>query len=159
MRQIKIFIILAILAIMAAWVQTINFYPFGVKPNFILLFFMALAFASENFWNYLILLSGSMMILRFQPGWSWELMILMSVLVLAWVAARHLPWHELMNFVIVVTAATTLFYLVINPVFIWRDFKLLMIEVGYSVVLGGILFLLLKEHVKEERFRFGRGSF
>ena len=144
---------LILLVLTAAWIQGANFYIFGVKPNWVLAVFLALAFVAD-FWFYLLMELAALIILRFQPAFSWELGVLALVIFLVFMAARHLPWKESVNFLVLSCAAPTLFYLLVNPTFLYSHPSVFLLELFYNLLLGLTIFFILENYAPKSRFRF-----
>lgn len=141
------------LVVGVAFLQGSNFYILGVKPNWILAVFLALAFTAD-FWFYLFLELIALVILRFQPALSWELGVLALIILLAFLAARRLPWKESVNFLVLAFVAPAMFYLLVNPKFLYLQPGVFLMELFYNLLLGLILFFILENYVSKARFRF-----
>src|SRR3989344_419225 len=142
-----------LLVVVAAFLQGANFYIFGVKPNWVLAVFVALAFAAD-FWFYLLLDFVALIILRFQPAFSWELGALAIIIFLVFLAARHSLWKESVNFLVLIFAAPILFYLLVNPTFLYLQPGVFLLELFYNLLLGLTVFFILENYASKARFRF-----
>src|SRR3989338_165368 len=142
-----------LLVVVAAFLQGVNFYIFGVKPNWALAVFLALAFVAD-FWFYLVMEFSALIVLRFQPAFSWELGALAVIIFLVFIAARQLPWKESINFLFLTFASPTLFYLLVNPKFLYFQIGIFLIELFYNLLLGLTVFFILKNYAPKSRFRF-----
>lgn len=145
---------LIILVVAAAWIQGANFYLFGVKPNWVLTILIVSAFMVSDFWLYAVLVFLGAATLRFQPVFSWELVALVVMALALFWAARYLPLKEAINFIILLTVAPPLFYLLTAPRLLYLRPGILLLEIVYNFILGFVFILIFKYYAPQSRFRF-----
>jgi hypothetical protein len=138
-------IVAAFLIVALTLVQSASYSVlFGVKPNFILAILIVLAALTESglTFGFFVLLSGAL--LSFHEGIGSEIVFLWGVSVAAFLARRILPWHAFLNALAMIVIGTVLFYAALDIGFLYREPSILIQELVYNSVIGGILYGLLQ---------------
>lgn len=142
------FLFLTAFVIFAALVQNTNFLVIaGIKPNLVLTNLIAASFFIESFWFYSLLLFFGVFLLQNMPGLNREILTLAGLLLSVFWLKKISPWQPLAASLIFIVGATALFYVfggltsALLPVLIW--------EIIYNVIVGAVIYLILREICSE----------
>ncbi len=116
----------------------------GVKPNIVLVFLVALAFAASNFTIYFFFVLGGIFFLRFSPAFEVSLLALGAICLFVFIIKERLPWQEFVNCLICIAFATITFYLFLDTSFIGREPLTVLAEVAYNMAIGTAAFSFVR---------------
>lgn len=141
MRVLLATLILSLAAILQS---SSAFLIFGVKPNFVLASFVAAAFYAPDLLRYLLIIFLPTVLLKSGSGWQWEPVLLALFGMLAFYFAKRLPWNSLVNVLACVTAATILFYVFFDNLFLAGTWAVLALELFYNLIFSALIFYCLR---------------
>lgn len=95
--------------------QVLGFSVFGVKPNLALAVAVASSFFIASFWEGFLLVALAVLILKFSPGFTPEILVFALIGVGAIIFKNYLPWRNFLNNLFLVVAGTFVFYLILSP--------------------------------------------
>lgn len=95
--------------------QVLGFSVFGVKPNLALAVVIASSFFIASFWEGFLLVALAVLILKFSPGFTPEILVFALIGVGALIFKNYLPWRNFLNNLFLVIAGTFVFYLILSP--------------------------------------------
>jgi len=119
-----------------------------LKPNLVFVTLAALAFFISSAPFYALLAVFADVIIRFHPFFDRvDFAFLVVVLASYWLSDR-LPSKPFVNYVMIVTFGTFLFYLIAAPSFILKAPFSVFFEVVYNNIVGFIIFLIFQSIFK-----------
>lgn len=121
---------------------------FGIRPNLLLIFLLAVCFFEINFLFYLILVLISYLLLRLNFNIDIPTLTLSALLILGYWLAKIFPWQQIFNLMFLIILLNIAFYSIISPQFIMNNTSLLMGEILYNLVLGSIFYSLFSKLLK-----------
>ncbi|MEK9186180.1 MAG: hypothetical protein AAB885_01195 [Patescibacteria group bacterium] len=136
-----------ILLVAIAFLQSNNFLIFGVKPNLILVALIVFSFLVTDFASYAVLILLTLVMMRSRPGWDLSLVSLGLVGIGSWFVKQIMPGRDSLNLAIAIIFSTIIFYGLIDPNFLYSEWLTSVIEAGYNLVAGFILYYTLKRNV------------
>ncbi len=132
--------VIVILLLAAFFQNSPAFFVLGVKPDLVLAAFIAAAFYAPNFLNYLLMIFLPVVFLKSGFVWQWEPVIVAVSGMLAFYLTKRLPWHPLVNVLVCVTAATVLFYVFFDNLFLVGNWAILGLELAYNLIFAALFF-------------------
>ena len=121
---------------------------FGVKPNLLFAFLLAVCFFEINFLFYLILVLISYLLLRLNFNIDIPTLVLSVLLILGYWLAKIFPWQQIFNLIFLIILLNIVFYLIVSFQFVIDNSSLLIGEILYNLVLGSIFYSLGKNLFK-----------
>ncbi len=112
---------------------------FGVKPNLVLAFLIALAFSLRDFWRYLAVLLTAVLFLQYQHSFDLGVVLLAAIALAIFLFTERFPARTFVNVAIAVSGGTLAFYALVQFPFLLREPLTVFLELVYNVV-GGIFF-------------------
>lgn len=145
-----------VIPLAAAWLQGMGVSVFSVFPNLALMALVAAAFFVSRLNGMLIIAGLSVMILKFSPGFSWELVFIFITATLVFLIKEKLPWTGFLNALFLGVALAALFYVIFSPALIF-SFTFLK-ELILDIVFLSLVFWTLWENrgVRGPSFRTQR---
>ena len=148
--------ILAIIIAFAGFLQGNSLFSIaGVKINVVLAALIAFSFFVERIpkFAFLVLIAG--IFIRFRPGIERELLVLMVVAFLAYIAQEKLPGKPFINCILLQVIGTLVFLVIIDVHFISFAPSVVIQETVYNTAIGVLLFLGAEQFIpygKTKRF-------
>jgi hypothetical protein len=128
---------LFLLTIFLALLQNTNLLIFyGIKPNLVLVFLIALSFFITDIFIYLYFVLVGVIFLGFE-----QLAIALPA-ILSFAVGRRLHWQPFFNNLLLVSAGTIVFYLLVG----WSS--VVLGEIIYNLVVGSAFFALIEKCLK-----------
>lgn len=121
--------------------QVLGFSVFGVKPNLALAVAVASSFFIASFWEGFLLVALAVLILKFSPGFTPEILVFALIGVGAIIFKNYLPWRNFLNNLFLVVAGTFVFYLILSPNLILS--AIFAKELFLNFIAGILIFALL----------------
>lgn len=121
---------------------------FGVKPNLIFVFLLAVCFFEISFIFYLILVLISYLLLRLNFNFDLSTSVLSLLLIFGYGLAKIFPWQQIINLMFLIIILNTAFYLIISFQFVMNNTSLLIGEILYNLVLGSIFYSFFSKLLK-----------
>lgn len=122
--------------------QAFGFSLFNIKPNLALLVIIAASFFLNNFWERFLLVALAVLILKFSPGFTKEILFFFLIGATAVMVKDYLPWNTFLSNLILITLATFIFYLLLAPSLILSN--IFIKELFLNLILGSLIFALFK---------------
>ena len=123
---------------------------FGAKPNFLLVMMIALIFFTANILDYFALTLIAVILTGIQSGLSLEQLALAGISLLAFLIAQKIHWHPFFTNLVFIISGTFIFYILSEPAFILAYPKVIILEIFYNLILGILLFKIIKDIFKRE---------
>ena len=123
----------------------------GIRPNLVLIFLVVAAFFVENLFLYCLFILAATTAIRFGPGISTEALALALVALLAFAVKQRAIWPGLWGSCILIFFGTFGLYLIVAPQFIYQHLSIVLMEIGYNLVLGTILFEAINFYARRSR--------
>ena len=139
------FFIFVLLVVVFAFLQGEDIIFFKVKPNLVLAALVAFSFLIPDFISYLLLVLIGITVLKFQPGFSLDTLFLGIITTLHWFLMKFMSGRESVNLLIAVTMVTLVFYLVLQPSFIYQQPIILITEIFYNIAVAFFLRYFFKD--------------
>ncbi len=137
---LDIFLIAAI-----SLLQSLNLISFaGIKPNLILVFLIISIFSVKDFWQYIVLVIISLFFLNYFSIFSKELIIFGAIMILAYYSKILFSEHAFFSILLLILFLTPVFYLLIDPLFIFNNFNVFIKELIFNFIAGLIFSFLIK---------------
>lgn len=144
MRPKFFFWLIVVLAIAALIQIYFPFYFFGARLNLVLAVLISLAFLIDQGFLYFILVLCASFFTRYAPGWSKEILALCAIALVAfWLRVRIVAPSSLASGIFA-ALGTFIFYLLINPVFVYDKFTLVSIEAVGNIIISLVTFTALR---------------
>ncbi len=121
---------------------------FGVKPNLIFAFLLAVCFFEVGFLFYLILVGMAYLLLRLNFYFDLSVSALCLLLIFGYGLAKIFPWQQIVNLMFLLIMLNVAFYLTLSPQFLINNTSLLMGEILYNLVLGSIFYSSFRKLLK-----------
>jgi hypothetical protein len=138
----KIFFLALILVI--AWLQSNpTFAIYGVKPNLVMAFLGALAVFTSQFFFFIIIIILANLVLQNLFFFSWESIVFILLLALGFFLVRRLPWRTLINITALIILITLGLYLVIEPMFVFNNPRIVFLELIFNILFASLFYLLM----------------
>lgn len=131
-------LILFILLIAAAGIiqNTQLFSIYGIKPDIVLVILLTAIPFFANFLDYLILILFAGILLQAPVGF-------LIVSAAAYFFGRYFNWRQSLNNGVLIIFATVVFYLLSAPMFLYQNWNIVLAEIGYNLILGGVFYFIL----------------
>ncbi len=143
--QTKLFILAIFALIFAATLQNGSFlFAFGIKPNLVLVLLAIFVFFVQQLFPYAILVLIGATFLRFAPGFGWEVAVLTLVGLLFYYVRDRFLSSGLIGSLVFTLFGTLLFYLLLEPAFLYHEGVVVAKELLYNGLLGAILFVITR---------------
>jgi len=123
----------------------------GIAPNFVFAVLAALLFFIPGFFTYAFLVLFAVLLLRIQPGLDLESTVITLIFLLLFLGRDSLPWRPFISFIVIAASAPIMFYIVVDPSFIFQSFYVFGLEVVYTIVAGIIAFIFLYDGQEQRR--------
>ncbi|MEK7590266.1 MAG: hypothetical protein AAB454_00985 [Patescibacteria group bacterium] len=134
MRKLILFILLVAAASIIQNTQLFSVY--GIKPDITLVVLLTAIPFVTNFLDYLILVFSAGILLQAPAGF----LIVSSA---AYLIGRRLIWRQSLNNAILIISATIVFYLLSAPLFLYKNWNVVLAEIIYNLILGGVFYFTL----------------
>ena len=134
MRKLILFILLVAAASIIQNTQLFSVY--GIKPDITLVVLLTAIPFVTNFLDYLILVFSAGILLQAPAGF----LIVSSA---AYFIGRRLIWRQSLNNAILIISATIVFYLLSAPLFLYKNWNVVLAEIIYNLILGGVFYFIL----------------
>ena len=130
----KFFLDLILISIISL-VQSLSLVVFnGVKPNLVLAALIVLIFYERSLGSYLILVFVSLAFLNYSALISKEVAVFGLLMLSAFYFKKYLSENLFLYSFFLTAILTSLFYLIIDPKFIFYNFNIFSLELMYNVV-------------------------
>ena len=136
-------LLFTILVAAAAILQIAGVSIAGITPNFFLIALCIAALGSKDFLSFGIVMIIGLIIIRFQPGMPWQSLVVAGFGAALFLIKRYLPWLEIFTVVFGLATLTILFYLVVDPGFLFKNYPVVFIEMLYNIGIGSALFFIV----------------
>lgn len=136
-------VLFAILIVAAALLQIAGVHIIGITPNFFLAVIFIAALATKDFVSFGIIMLVGLIAMRFQPGISWQSLLLAGFGFLIYWVKTYLSWLEIFTVIFGLALLTVLFYLIIDTQFLFQNYPVVFIEALYNIGIGSALFVFL----------------
>jgi len=137
-EKITFFIDIILMSIIGL-IQSLSLITFnGIKPNFVLAVLVILIFFEKKFLRYAILVLTAMICLDYSAFISKEVVIFGILMLSAFYFKKYLSENIFLYSFLFTSILTTVFYLLIDPGFIFNDFNLFFLELFYNVSTSSI---------------------
>ncbi len=107
------FLIFAI-PIVGALLQSFGVSLFGVIPDLALVFAIAVAFFADSFMKMVFISAITIFVLKFSPGFSFELLFVFIIPILIFSLRERMPWTPFLNALISCIVAIFVFFLIFS---------------------------------------------
>lgn len=122
---------------------------FGVRTNIVLAALLAFSFCLEDRLQYLLLVFLAALSIRFHSLFSYETLVLVVIaLVFFWLRTTRFEPKPALLFIFVIIA-TFVFYILLDPTFIWYGFIRVFLESLYNSILAFIIFQAVGWYAKK----------
>ena len=93
----------------------------------------------------LFFILGSAWVLNWEPLIGWELFVFVLIPLAVWFGSRFVPWQGWLVNIIGVASGIFLFYLLTDYSLISTDIRILLHDIGWSVLFGSVIFHLFQK--------------
>lgn len=135
------FLLLIFVVVFLTYLQAWGFPVLSIKPNLALVSVVVISFFAANLTEGFLLVLVSALILKFAPGFKPEMLEFVLFGFFAVLIGKHLPWHSLLDILLLIGLGTMLSYLFFN-----RELLLSVVslkELVLNLAIGIFLFALL----------------
>lgn len=115
----------------------------GIKPNILLVVLTILVPIVPSFFEYLILVLVSGIVLRSGGAFNADFFAFEAIVITSYLVYRYLLWSRPLNSLILVVLSSFLFYLLTDPLFLYSYYNIVLVEAIYNLILGFGLFIIL----------------
>jgi hypothetical protein len=127
----------------------------GININLVLILVVALAFIVRHWSEYFLLVILAAIFLKSENFWDWSSGIFIITSFLVYLGRKFSPWRSLVSYPLLALLATVTFYLALDWRFVKEDYLILLRELVYNLIFGGLLYLILTRFYDEEtRIKF-----
>lgn len=127
---------IALAVIGAAFVEQAQFLAIrGVNPSVVFVMLILLADSVDDWVLFLGLGALGAAIVKSTPGFEWASLVIIVISGGIWIGARILPWHGVVNGLVVIIVAITTLYGIIDWTFIVRNSATFGMVLGYTAML------------------------
>lgn len=134
MKKLILFILLVAAASIIQNTQLFSIY--GIKPDIVLVILLTAIPFFANILDYLILILFAGILLQAPVGF-------LIVSAAAYFFGRYLNWRQSLNNGVLIISATVVFYLLSAPMFLYQNWNIVLAEIGYNLILGGVFYFIL----------------
>ncbi|TSC82996.1 MAG: hypothetical protein G01um101419_349 [Parcubacteria group bacterium Gr01-1014_19] len=144
----KLAILLPIILLAGLFQNTGVFNIFGVKPNLLLAVLIPAIFFLDQILAVAAALAIALLVSDFRAGFAGESVVLALLILIVPVFGRRLPWNPFINNMVLVGAATIVFYLLTGPAYIVSSPLGVLGEIFYNSLFAAIFYNLFNSCLK-----------
>jgi len=145
MKKIIFGLSLFILVAVFGYIQIFGLLEFnGVRPDFLLSLLLLALFFRSGYFLFLSLLLFSSALLSFKPGFSPELLVFISLLLVLFFFRRHVSIEKPASFIFIVIFSTFLFYALAGFSFLFSHPGIIFLEAFLNAAFGWLSLVILK---------------
>lgn len=144
-------IIVFLLVAVAAWLQNTEMLTlYGVKPNLALVLLIILAGITSSLVFFSSLVIVSVLVLQNVFFVSWPTIVFILLTFLIFFLLKRLPWRTTINIFTTIVLFSVIFLILVEPLFVINNVRVIIQELIYNVILGIILYSALFYFFKQQ---------
>ncbi len=143
MPQAIRFALALILLVLGAYAQYAHVMQIGeVNPNIVMVLTIVYMFFLGSTALVSVIILVAALLVKWEPGLSYELVGFVGVLFLAWALKKNVRWQPSVGVSVLVIGATALLVLILDPYFFIAHPGIILGEMVYNVALGNLLVIV-----------------